>query len=957
DVPDVVAMEDIVPLWEAGVMLAARNLDAFPRTIFTYIDDAAVPKDIAGKGVKFHADNAAWIKPYLGIKNNSTWSYLGSNHDERAANLIHYVAGYDPGSSKIDAATTNMRTRVVNGQVWKLGDIVNSTPVTVDGPPERFDVIYSDFGYHEFYEFHRNRADRETMVYVGGNDGMLHAFTSWQYDSRDKEFKLPPATFDGIGAELWGFIPQSLLPHLKWLPHQGYNHVYYVDLQPKVTAAQIFYNILGDPSSGTLVEPVGQEYHKNGWGVMLLGGLRMGGKDIKVTDDFDYDSSTADTTKTVTSSYFALDISNPRVPKVLWEKTFTDLEFTTSVPGIIKVGNKWYAVISSGPETYDGTSNKKGHVYILDLATGVPYQGTGPTDWFFETDHTDAFLSTAVGLDKRLNYNVDAVYFGEAHDTGNPDGWKGSAYRVGIPWVCSVADCTQVEYGDTVNGAYVTNPNDGLNPWYLSRLFDSPAPITAPVSLSIDGLSNAWVFFGTGRYFSQADKTTMDTQYLFGIKDPFFNRAYTTAPDDYYLNYTKNLTLDLSRFFDADTYKVSYPWGYIEAPAGDCSLVPTGQIGDIYGTGTIGETYSPGSCVCEYAWPAVSCTEVTVGRCAAVNPANELFDDGDCICIPFQVPQWGTVEYVVGGCAGVAEGRVGDVNSDGSCKGLYWRASGAVDISCLGVPFGTIGNPIPALYGGDGTCVGENVTVPAWNCTARPAGNCPDPAVDPDFYVGKTGDFLGDGGSCYSNYWRAREAVENSGACDSVDYTLHTGMFGPAGDGDYFGNGSCKTSFVPKEVPEAIVTNTTSNETLTFKEMLLLARATDGWVRILDIPGERSVTKPTLLGGAGLFTTYVPNTDICGFGGTSYLWGLYYESGTAYQKPILGTEIIDGVERPIEKLRLGVGMASSVAVHVGDQGGKSAKGFIQTSTGAMLGKDVETPLRIRSGFISWMEEE
>ncbi|MBU0728192.1 MAG: hypothetical protein KKE17_11635, partial [Proteobacteria bacterium] len=47
DVPDVVAMEDIVPLWEAGVMLAARNLDAFPRTIFTYIDDAAVPKDIA----------------------------------------------------------------------------------------------------------------------------------------------------------------------------------------------------------------------------------------------------------------------------------------------------------------------------------------------------------------------------------------------------------------------------------------------------------------------------------------------------------------------------------------------------------------------------------------------------------------------------------------------------------------------------------------------------------------------------------------------------------------------------------------------------------------------------------------------------------------------------------------------------------------------------------------------
>jgi type IV pilus assembly protein PilY1 len=37
--------------------------------------------------------------------------------------------------------------------------------------------------------------------------------------------------------------------------------------------------------------------------------------------------------------------------------------------------------------------------------------------------------------------------------------------------------------------------------------------------VTLDDAGNTWIFFGTGRYFSAADKTNADTQYFFGVKD------------------------------------------------------------------------------------------------------------------------------------------------------------------------------------------------------------------------------------------------------------------------------------------------------------------------------------------------------------------------------------------------------------------------------------------------------
>lgn len=937
-IPEEKELGDIEPIWEAGTLLAERDPEdgADPRKIFTYIEGAAVADvDLYG-GVSFNKSTAArrdLISPYLGVKDATAWSYLGTTHAARAENLIHFIRGNDSGFT----GTTSIRPRTVqiNGvdKVWRLGDIVHSTPVSISVPPDNYGLIYSDQTYQDFQNYHKTRTDRETMVYVGANDGMLHAFTSWQYNATDKKFEKPTGTpaAETIGKEVWAYIPRALLPHLKWLADTDYTHVYYVDLKPKIFDAKIFYNTLGDDSTGT----IDTTYHKNGWGTILVGGLRMGGKSINAAGDFDYNAGTADTTKTFTSSYFAIDISNPRSPKLLWEKTYTDLNLTTNEPAVAKVGDKWFLVFGSGPEDYEGDSTDNAHIYIVDLATGAPYKN-GANDWLFETSNDDAFMGGVATLDKGLNFNVDGIYMGESHQVPGGD-WEGAMYKVTVPWVCVAGTCAGID-----------DPKDAVNPWYLSKLFTSPGPITAPPTLSIDFSDNAWVYFGTGRYLSDADKTNTDSQYLFGIKDPFFNQAHTLTgqyKDNYFDNYSSSLTLTTSNLFDADIYKVITPWGTLDLPAGDCSGVVNGQVGDIYAS------TDPGSCVCSYDWPVSTCTEPGgAGSCAAagVTMGEQVFDNGSCVCVPFVAPSWVCKDVVAGSCDSVPEGVV---SNNANYHSLYWRCVGANDDSCTSVTSGAIGAGL-----GDGTCTCSEVVPPAWSCDQRAAGDCDLVATAPTY--GDTGDKTDtNGGSCRVGYWGCNSAdpVGDPDACETVNYEATTGFLGAAGDGDYFGNGTCICSFVSS--PVAVVINTTNNLGQSFESLVALARTYDGWKRTLPDPGERMLSKPAVLGGLTLFTSYVPSSETCSFGGYSYLWALYFETGTAYRLAVFdpGTEVVAGAVYLAERYSLGLGQASSVGIHVGKEEGGKAKGFVQQSTGVIRDILIDPAFNIRSGLRYWWE--
>ena len=121
-----------------------------------------------------------------------------------------------------------------------------------------------------------------------------------------------------------------------------------------------------------------------------------------------------------------------------------------------------------------------------------------------------------------------------------------------------------------------------------------------------------------------------------------------------------------------------------------------------------------------------------------------------------------------------------------------------------------------------------------------------------------------------------------------------------------------------------------------------------GWYKQLE-SGERIINKPSLLGGILLAPSFVPNSDICGFGGDSYLHALYFETGTAYFKNVVG---LDG-DRVLDRIDLGAGLSSSLGIHVGREHG--ARGFVQQSTGTINQIDLKPAFTIKSGFLNWRE--
>jgi type IV pilus assembly protein PilY1 len=146
-----------------------------------------------------------------------------------------------------------------------------------------------------------------------------------------------------------------------------------------------------------------------------------------------------------------------------------------------------------------------------------------------------------------------------------------------------------------------------------------------------------------------------------------------------------------------------------------------------------------------------------------------------------------------------------------------------------------------------------------------------------------------------------------------------------------------------------------------FETMKDLVYVKDGWVRTMDISKERVIAKPSLLGGMVYVPSFVPNGDVCGYGGDSYLYGLYYETGTAHFESAFennGTTSVDingqPVDQVVDKTTLGYGKASSLGIHVGQEEG--AKGYIQQSTGTVLNEDLTPPLNVKSGLRCWREK-
>lgn len=138
--------------------------------------------------------------------------------------------------------------------------------------------------------------------------------------------------------------------------------------------------------------------------------------------------------------------------------------------------------------------------------------------------------------------------------------------------------------------------------------------------------------------------------------------------------------------------------------------------------------------------------------------------------------------------------------------------------------------------------------------------------------------------------------------------------------------------------------------TCAFDSLITLVNSKQGWIRQLVMPGERNLTTSLVLGGAVLFTTYVPTGGICSYGGEGNLYALYYKTGTAYITTGEHHGFLEdtlGYNRIM--LQLGSGIPSEPTLYVSaDQ----TKVFIQVG-GGIVSPETGIPGMPRSGVILW----
>jgi len=479
----IVDLDSIIPIWEAGRVL--WDTTSSSRKIYTTLDGSNIYNYNSSEYYStdsFVASNASTLRPYLRASTTT-----------EAGNIINYIRGDNISGYRTRNFTIGGVTKT-----WKLGDIIYSSPTLVAKPAENYDLIYADTTYTAFRTAYANRRH---VLYVGANDGMLHAFNAGVYNATTLSYSGSGYT---LGQELWGFIPMDLLPHLKWLTDPSYPHVYYVDLKPKIVDARVF-----TPDAT----------HPNGWGTILIGGMRFGGQKICVSD-----SAFTGGEKWFYSSYFALDITNPEAPpKLLWTFTHQDLGLTTSYPAVLRVGPRdesgtWYVVFGSGPTNYDGTSEKAGNIFVLNLTTGaLAREFSDPTVLM---DY--AFMADPITVDVSLDYKVDAIYVGNTYcadpiDPDDPDDPEDS-YDLSK---CSSSNWRGKMFRIATKPSAVSDPSTDPNNWTLSTMFDAGQPVSSAPSVALDDKSNLWVFFGTGRFWHTDDKALDGTERWssYGIKD------------------------------------------------------------------------------------------------------------------------------------------------------------------------------------------------------------------------------------------------------------------------------------------------------------------------------------------------------------------------------------------------------------------------------------------------------
>jgi len=458
-------------VWEAGKKLDAKSES--DRQIWTIANNIGIDTSLNN----FTTSNLSGLK-------NLIWYNSGkSPTDNEGTDLINFVRGLDAYDEDSDGNTTEKR--------WKLGDIYHSQLAVVGSPSAKTTSDKNKSNTEAYYRYQQGYdsfkgGNRKEVVYVGANDGMLHAFDS------------------NTGDELWAFIPPTMLQSLSKMD------------SVKANTSHSIYGVDGSP----VVKDI---YYANKWRSVLLSGMGSGG-----------------------FGYFALDVTKPGTPIFLFafqnnptEKTIyhwnadgdrKELGYAVGIPSEFdysKLGETWSTpVIMAMP--YDSTtksSNTDKRRWVAVFGAG--YNGSVATDYgsavyvidmedegkvLKRIDLSESVDSNGSIINNNIANSVPATLTAITPDTTSKANYKGGMFYFadleGKFWKLNLTNTGSLYEITQVFDAEATHANDRMS-------FFSVRP-----SIGNDG--KLWMYYGTGNQQKLQRISTDIANRIYGFKDEDF---------------------------------------------------------------------------------------------------------------------------------------------------------------------------------------------------------------------------------------------------------------------------------------------------------------------------------------------------------------------------------------------------------------------------------------------------
>lgn len=481
----------------------ADKLDALTdistRLVLTWNDTirAGQTTPVGGAPFKWTADNANFspdqktLLTRTGTDGGPTGT-VGANGDNRVKFLR--------GARGLECPASGCTPEKPFRQRWSSqGSIVNSEVWYVGAP-------VSNYALNGYPAFTRTWSKRKPMLYVGGNDGMLHGFTAED------------------GTERIAYVPRGVIRDLSKLTNPSFNnnHQYFVD---------------GSPMTGDVFD--------SAWKTLLIGTLGAGGRGyfiLDVTNPGKTDStSSSNFTETNANSLVVMDKTQPPSTTTVGNDDVDDLGHIFAKPvmddanlqrttQIVRMNNnRWAAVMGNGYNSANGRA-----VLLIQYLDGAKELLRIPT----LTTDTNNGLSAPRLVDISGDGRPDVVYAGDLKgnlwkfliNTEDPSQWGLAMWEgkaAGTPLFTANRGT-----GHSANTNSSTRQSITAVP--SVRVNDRTKKITDGDLEKTVFVGGMMVAFGTGRNITKLDQAEQQQQTLYSVLDNTrYEREMTgTAPNE-----------------------------------------------------------------------------------------------------------------------------------------------------------------------------------------------------------------------------------------------------------------------------------------------------------------------------------------------------------------------------------------------------------------------------------------